>query len=205
MTEHIEALPAIDVYELMTVGRNEIAHCSWLSPRGLLEGDGKFKWQFESTLAFTYELNRLLPPPRNEHYEGTIDLQLVRHPQPHKPNSWLHECQGCGGGYRFLYFVGGEWRCRVCHRLTYASQRVRGPMRRLRRAQEILATIADGRPKGMHERTYLALQAKSKRLQKLAENYDFRSPNKEVLLRCVFQWDRRQPIPKQGVPVPPLF
>ena len=34
-------------------------------------------------------------------------------------------CPACGGRYAVLYALGGRFRCRVCHRLAYASTRGR--------------------------------------------------------------------------------
>ncbi len=207
MTEHLEALPSIDANQLRTIEADEIAQCFWRGPRGVRGGNGEFVWQASGTLKLTYEISLTLPPPLHEYFQDEINLSLIKNTQIEKPLSWWLECPGCCRSRRFLYFEEGEWLCRVCHRLQYASQRMGTPARLVVQAMEVTAKIAGGRPKGMHHRTYRALQAESKRLQSLAEEYDFREPNKEVMFRSTFEWGRRRRKAKKpdSVPVPPLF
>ena len=89
---------------------------------------------------------------------------------------WWFQCS-CGRRCAKLYLPPGEtgFRCRLCHRLTYATQRM-STTRRLRyRSEKLWARIGSpdegltvrfkDRPKGMHRTTY-------RRLRERAERYD---------------------------------
>ena len=163
---HAEALPSIDTRHLLDIGRDEIAHCLWRAPRRMMGGNGRFSWQSTTTIACAYELTRGLPG--HEIFEDSIVLQLIHSRQKEDRKRWWLECPECSIARRFLYFVAGNWRCRQCHGLGYASQRMGASVRQTLRFRELEAKIANGRPKGMHQRKYLAIQAETERLRRLA-------------------------------------
>jgi len=101
-------------------------------------------------------------------------------------------------------FVAGHWKCRECHGIQYKSRRMGTHVRQLFRFRELEATIAEGRPKGMHQKTYRALQAKSERLRNLTAKNGFPVPNTEVLNRCEFVWTRFDLDMSYGVGIPDI-
>ena len=74
-------------------------------------------------------------------------------------------CPACGRRIAIVYGLGGEFRCRLCHGLSYPSQHDSRALRLLRRAQKIRMTklgaafdeAAPPRPPGMHRATYWRL------------------------------------------------
>lgn len=81
-------------------------------------------------------------------------------------------CPGCARRCAVLYCPWGKFRCRVCHRLPYPSQREAPPDRLLGKAirlRERLGQEGGGvmapfpeRPRGMHDATYLRLRWQAK-------------------------------------------
>jgi hypothetical protein len=81
-------------------------------------------------------------------------------------------CNGrhCGRRAGILYFAGELFACRRCHGLSYASQQQTPLDRRLEQARKIRMRLGGGvdlleplpgKPKGMHRRTFLRLQARA--------------------------------------------
>jgi hypothetical protein len=75
--------------------------------------------------------------------------------------------QHCGRRVAVIYSTGGLFACRVCHGLSYASQREPLRHRGLAKARKVRAQLGGSadmfdpfpdRPKGMHRRTYLRLR-----------------------------------------------
>lgn len=73
---------------------------------------------------------------------------------------WL--CPGCARRVMKLYGAGARYRCRICHRLAYRTQREKEHDRVQTRANKIRKRLGGSpgvemiprRPKGMHRRTY---------------------------------------------------
>ena len=79
---------------------------------------------------------------------------------------FLCPARGCGRRVALLYGAGGVFACRHCYRLTYPSQREGHDDRAMRRADAIRARLGwspgiwgghEGKPKGMHWKTYQRL------------------------------------------------
>ena len=192
MTEHLEALPAIDANELKTIEVGEVADCRWGGPRGVVGGNGTIYGVSPGHLELAYELSLAMPPPLHTYHKDSIELDLVKDVHPERPKQWWFQCPGCSHSRRYLYF-DGLWLCHVCHGLQYASQRM-GPARLIAQEMEVTAKVAAGRPKGMHTKTYRALQAKSLKLKQQLEAANYRVPNMEVQFRSTFEWGRRRRI-----------
>ncbi|MFN4018688.1 MAG: hypothetical protein ACK4JB_25355 [Reyranella sp.] len=190
MTEHLEALPAIDANELQTIEVGETADCFWSGPRGVVGGNGTIYGVSPGRLGLEYELSRAMPPPLHVYYNDSIEISLVKDVRPEKPTQWWLECPDCSRSRRSLYF-DGLWLCRVCHGLQYASQRM-GPARLIAQEMKVTAKIAAGRPKGMHQRTYRALVARSRDLKRRLEVANYPVPNVEVMFRSTFKWGTRR-------------
>jgi hypothetical protein len=79
---------------------------------------------------------------------------------------WWFECAcGCRCAKLYLAPAATRFRCRVCHNLSYESQRESAPHRCLRQANKIWARLerqdgTPGRPRGMRRRTYQRLLSK---------------------------------------------
>jgi len=80
---------------------------------------------------------------------------------------WLCPAVGCGRRVAILH-GGRVFACRRCHGLAYRSQREAADDRATRRAEKLRAKLGwetgilngtGGKPKGMHWRTFLRLQA----------------------------------------------
>lgn len=75
-------------------------------------------------------------------------------------------CPGCGTNRRYLYGAGERFKCRKCHRLTYATQRERAHDRATRKNQKLRSRLKTDigfegaiiRPKGMHRKTFERLR-----------------------------------------------
>jgi hypothetical protein len=63
-------------------------------------------------------------------------------------------CPDCDQRKRKLYLVDGEWLCRACHQLGYASSMMGERARKSARLAALDKEVARGRPKGMHEATF---------------------------------------------------
>jgi hypothetical protein len=72
-------------------------------------------------------------------------------------------CSGCGRRVAILYYLSGEFLCRHCHNLTYASQREHKEARMMRKARKIRNRLGASdnlfepiwdKPKYMHQVTF---------------------------------------------------
>ena len=79
--------------------------------------------------------------------------------------------RNCGLRVAVLYGAGGLFACRRCYGLVYASQQKSPRDRNISRARKIRMRLGGGpslfdpfpvKPKGMHRRTYLRLQARAR-------------------------------------------
>lgn len=69
-------------------------------------------------------------------------------------------CPRCDRHTAVLHYRADRWACRVCHHLCYPSQRETETDRVLRRIRKIRQRLGTGgRPRYMHQRTYLRLTA----------------------------------------------
>lgn len=69
----------------------------------------------------------------------------------------LFICPGCGANKWALYFNDG-WSCAGCLHLTYRSQLVDKEVKLWEEREELRPRLKSGRPKGMHNRTYMELR-----------------------------------------------
>ena len=73
----------------------------------------------------------------------------------------LFQCPRCGSTRRALFF-GHAWVCRECSGVPYRSQRISAKVRDWEKRDQLDTLVRAGRPKGMHEKTFV------KRRQELA-------------------------------------
>lgn len=106
---------------------------------------------------------------RNKRICWSVYLAVENCPRPFGGAQAYFFCPKCGDRRTELFFYREWFLCRVCHRLPYQSQRLRGYERLLRRARKSEAALrgisendcigmdAPPRPKGMRRRTYWRL------------------------------------------------
>jgi hypothetical protein len=89
---------------------------------------------------------------------------------------WFH-CPRCDRRAAILHYAGPEFLCRICLRLTYASQSESEGDRRMRRARRVRDKVGGqddltrpfpDKPKGMHRSTYAKLRAKDAQFNRSA-------------------------------------
>ena len=167
-----------------TVEDSRVLDVADLRRRGLLRlgtlAQGTTRWTLAgeelAAVAWRVEI------PSLKHAQIVVSYSVLRgsrEPQPinesfplvtTRPNfggiRWWFECI-CGRRCAKLYLAPGatRFRCRVCHNLSYESQRESAPHRCLRQANKIWARLeyqggTPRRPKGMRRRTYQRLLSK---------------------------------------------
>lgn len=86
-------------------------------------------------------------------------------------------CNKCGRRVAVLYFFSGEFLCRHCHRLDYASQRENKVARLMRKARKIRSKLGASdnlfepiwdKPKHMHHNTFDRLKREADRVTMLS-------------------------------------
>ncbi len=98
----------------------------------------------------------------------------------------LFDCPACGSTRRKL-LAYDTWRCRDCCKVPYRSERLSAKVRKWERMDELAKKIVQGRPKGMHHKTFASLVREHDRLKR--ELGDTRAtPPREYQLMLSQQW-----------------
>lgn len=142
--------------------RRLINYVQYLNVSELIKEAKRSKESFRSVLQFHHIVNSLgnggikLPP-----------LRLVKTRLRFGYRRWF-QCPVCMRRVRFLYLVGGEYKCRRCHSLKYSCQLYHKtriyeglfkPIQRLRKIQSMLQKRSSLAKKKLLENEYIELSA----------------------------------------------
>jgi hypothetical protein len=104
------------------------------------------------------ELNYTRTPHEREPYDVLCRVELTRTPCNYGGHRTWFLCPDCGRTCAVLFGVSrrGNFACRVCQRLAYASESERPTDRCWRQQRKIEAKLTEegDRPKGMRRRTF---------------------------------------------------
>jgi hypothetical protein len=88
------------------------------------------------------------------------------------PRRMMMICPGCNVA-RAQLALDQQWRCRICHGLKYRSSQLPYELREYNKYKILAQTILEGRPKGMHRKSYEDIL---KRTAQFSRVYDKRLP-----------------------------
>lgn len=170
-------------------GRPAIESCPCLSIKALKKqgaldegAAGTFQWTGNTINFFMRWADMLVltwVKGGGEQVEQFLGLQWLIHRRSFGGYQYYFVCPGCRGRCMKVHFYLGRFKCRVCHRLRYRSQR-RSEYWRLRAALEKIAKELGGnyewgdvkapeRPIGYRQKAYLQKAAK---FEMLADRLD---------------------------------
>jgi ribosomal protein S27AE len=96
-------------------------------------------------------------------------------------------CPRCSAAKSCLYFKG-RWACARCHRLMYRSQLVPKSALLRERYNLLGRDVREGRPKGMHNRTYQRLLDEHAKMGKLlGRSRTYLSPEQRLQVHSVWR------------------
>ena len=159
-------------------GKREVESCpsvniSTLRRQGILEKGVRGNWHWgDNRIAFETRWEDMIVLTWSEEgqsREQFLGFQWYAHPRKFGGHQVYFLCPLCARRVTLLYFAHGRFGCRVCHRLTYGSQKENVADRLRRKLEKISARLESAfewgvteppeRPTGMHQRTYKRLAA----------------------------------------------
>jgi hypothetical protein len=170
MAAHCEDMHPIDMallnrYHL--VKRGVFSEVRWVF-RGRETGKAKFTLESETRMYFVYSVVAW----GGKHATAECNVLLASTRQPLGGVRKWFKCPSCGRACRVLYARAG-FRCRLCAKLVYLTQKAASSERALIRAQKLHMRVGGSgsltepfppKPRFMHSKTYHRLEAVYARL-----------------------------------------
>ena len=152
---HVEAYPRFNVREArkrVLAGQTII---SWRDGDGAIVGVGRADIIDDNRIKLDYQFRK------HRHinaYRSVLTLECSIRSLEHGQEDFLTSCLKCGTRVRMLLLFEYNWTCVHCQPLAYRSKMIGDLVRKSERLADLEHLIALGRPKGMHDRTFLKLR-----------------------------------------------
>jgi hypothetical protein len=152
---HIEAYPRLNVREArkqLLSGRGEVC---WRNARGEFVGMGRIQINDANSLVVDYQFRDV---GHIASCQATASFECSIRKMDYSQEDFLALCPRCSTRVRTLLLFDCAWTCYHCQPLAHRSKMVGDLVRKSERLAELERLSAAGRPKGMHNRTYLKVR-----------------------------------------------
>lgn len=150
---YLEAYPRLNIVQAKAALERELVACEFTNERRMTFGLARMGEGSATHFTLDYSIH----VPFLKGSISSISLELVETPNGVDPNRTVVLCPQCCKNKIVLIFCN-SWKCARCHGLVYRNQCIGHNTILFEKINALKAQLANGRPKGMHVRTYSKLR-----------------------------------------------
>jgi hypothetical protein len=164
---YLEAYPRFDVVKAKAATERERDLCQFTDGKNVF-GVARIGDAADTHLSLQYSVQL----PFLAMASDTIVLELVPAGNGVDRHRVLVLCPACRE-CKIVLVLRQEWQCAKCHGLVNRSQCVPKISRMFERKDQIKKILANGRPKGMHRKTFSSFREEYNDLRRILKGHDF--------------------------------
>lgn len=119
--------------------------------------------------------------------ESEVTIGTILQPSALDNLRRMFECPGCGKARRSIYY-SNQWACGDCLGLSYRSQLVDKDVKLWEERDRLHSWLKNGRPKGMHNVTYMKLRQRLIELERRLHGRSRKYPSDEQDAIVTAKW-----------------
>ncbi len=181
---YLEGYPRLDMLRVKAAADDGGKICWFVDQRGMTHGLARLKDITDRHITIEYEITLPYLPARH----GSIRLDRVYAPGDGAMHRLMTNCPRCAKPKIVLVYAE-TWACSHCHRLPYRSQTMDYHTRSFERREELRMIVKRGRPKGMHNKSFLKVRAELKEISKRLNNISERTSNRDQNIIISSRWN----------------